>query len=137
MTYSSLYTVFSIPYVTYVVLSLYKGLLRRDRHQSYPLLPKFGQPSNSEPLEEILGRTVRFTKGSGQIYYPQKLGSLCEPAGQHKGIMENLGQKQYVRDIGALESALHRPQWMFDYSEVQSIPSPFRMAAGLGYDYQC
>ncbi|CAG8782079.1 18712_t:CDS:2, partial [Gigaspora margarita] len=123
-------------------------------HLSYPLSPEFGQPSNSETLGEILG--------SGQIYYPQKLESLCETAGQvkitvahsenystkctnepkyvdlnvflelHKEIMENLGQKQYVRDIGALESAFHRPQWMFYYSKAQSIPSLFRMAAGLG-----
>ena len=46
----------------------------------------------------------------------------------HKKIMENLGQKQYVRDIGLLESAFHRPQWMFYYSKA----SLFKMVAGLG-----
>ncbi|RHZ48432.1 hypothetical protein Glove_551g70 [Diversispora epigaea] len=106
--------------------------------------------------------SARFTKGSGQIYYPQKLESLCETTKQvkimvahsenyftkctnepkyvdldvfielHKEIMENLGQKQYVRDMGSLESAFHRPQWIFYYSEAQSISLLFRMAASLG-----
>ncbi|CAG8629517.1 839_t:CDS:2, partial [Paraglomus brasilianum] len=62
-----------------------------------------------EHISEKPYASARFTKGSGQIYYPQKLGSLC-----------------------ALEAAFHRPQWMFYYSEAQSIPSLFRMAAGLG-----
>ncbi|CAG8639703.1 1654_t:CDS:2, partial [Ambispora gerdemannii] len=106
-------------------------LLGRYRHQSYPLPPEFGQPSNSETLGETLDRTS-----------PQDLQKECtnEPKyvdlnvflELHKGIMENLGQRQYVRDIGVLESAFHRPQWMFYYSEAQSIPSLFRMAAGLG-----
>ncbi|CAG8712969.1 35226_t:CDS:2, partial [Racocetra persica] len=92
---------------------LFQRLSGRYRRQNYLLPPEFGPSSNTETLGEILERTPS-----------QDL--------QREEMMETNGQKQYIRDMGLLESALHRPQWMFYYSEAQSISLLFKMAAALG-----
>ncbi|RIB16506.1 death-on-curing family protein [Gigaspora rosea] len=46
----------------------------------------------------------------------------------HNLIMKGMGHKQFVRDIGLLESAFQRSKFMFFYDKA----SIFRMAAGLG-----
>ncbi|CAG8513419.1 18641_t:CDS:2 [Acaulospora morrowiae] len=119
------------------------GRFLPSSHQSYPLPPEFGQPSNSETLGEIIGRTVRLRKIYKRNWaniLSAKLESLFKTARQVKITVahsENYSTKSTNEpntDIGVLKSAFHRPQWMwmYYYSEAQSIPSLFRMATGLG-----
>jgi death-on-curing protein len=67
------------------------------------------------------------TKNSNNEYEPKwiELDLFIE---MHKSIMEGMNQKQYIRDMGLLESAFQRPKFMFFYDKA----SLFRMAAGLG-----
>ncbi|CAG8615217.1 4631_t:CDS:2 [Diversispora eburnea] len=113
---------------------LFRRLSGRYRRQLLP--PEFGPSSNTETLGEILEDcgTSEDNGGSFQKLFHEvpKYVDFRVFLELHKEMMETDGQKQYIRDMGLLESALHRLQWMFYYSEAQSIPSLFKMAAALG-----
>ncbi|CAG8482717.1 13653_t:CDS:2 [Funneliformis caledonium] len=94
-------------------------------------------PQKLEPLFEI-ARKVKAVTAPSKRYSTEHLHNDYESTWcdldldlfivVHGLLLKDLGQQQYVMNVGLLKSALLRPKFMFFYDKT----SLFKMAAGLG-----
>ncbi|CAG8525844.1 10044_t:CDS:2 [Ambispora gerdemannii] len=96
---------------------------------NYQLPPEVGRFSGKK-WSEISARTAqKDLQKEAQNYVIRKNWDLYSSLlDNHNLIMNGMGQQQHIMDIGLLESAFHRPKFMFFYEKA----SLYRMAAGLG-----